>query len=302
MKVHESKDSERRFIISIALTSLILVAEVVGGIYANSLALLSDAAHVFMDIFALGLSFFALRISARPSDDQHTYGYHRVEVFASLVNGISLLAISIGIVIEAINRFRNPLQVRTTEMLIIAIIGLVVNLVVAFVLGMRNENTHVHQRRDLNIYSAFMHVIGDALSSVGVIAAAIVIASTNAQWVDPLVSFLISGLLLVSAYRILHSSLHILIEGVPEGLSIGEIKDQISAVPSVQAVHDLHVWNICSGTVSLSAHVVMDSASSEATSQTLRQINSMLEEKFDIDHTTIQLETDSKCCSSGGCN
>ena len=303
MQPHVSKSSERRFIISITLTSIILVAEVVGGIYANSLALLSDAAHVFMDIFALGLSFFALRISARPSDDQHTYGYHRVEVFASLINGLSLLAISTGIVIEAIDRLRNPLVVRTTEMLIIAVIGLVVNLVVAFVLGQKDEHAGHAQRKDLNVYSAFMHVIGDALSSVGVIAAGLVIAFTGAEWVDPAVSFLISGVLLVSTYRILRSSLHILIEGVPEGLSVAKIKTEISTLPSVQAVHDLHVWNICSGTVSLSAHVVMENTPGEDNSMTLKQINDMLEEKFDIEHTTIQMENSADTCAGGeGCN
>jgi len=303
MRIHESKDTERRFIISIALTGMILVAEIIGGIYANSLALLSDAAHVFMDIFALGLSFFALKISARPSDDQHTYGYHRVEVFASLANGLSLLAISIGIIVEAVDRLQHPLQVRTTEMLIIAVIGLVVNLAVAFVLGMCNKKVAPVKRRDLNVYSAFLHVLGDALSSVGVIAAALIIAFTGAQWVDPVVSFLISGLLLVSSYRVLRSSLHILIEGVPEGLSVNEIKTEICCVPSVQAVHDLHVWNICSGTVSLSAHVVVGSDSREAGTQAVKQINQVLEEKFSIDHTTIQVETSTDYCTGGvGCN
>ena len=303
MRIHQSKETERRFIISIALTGMILIAEIVGGIYANSLALLSDAAHVFMDIFALGLSFFALKISARPSDDQHTYGYHRVEVFASLANGLSLLAISIGIVVEAVDRLRHPLQVRTTEMLIIAVIGLAVNLAVAFVLGMRDKQAAPVKRKDLNVYSAFMHVLGDALSSVGVIAAALIIAFTGAQWVDPVVSFLISALLLVSSYRVLRSSLHILIEGVPEGLSVSEIKNEICCVPSVQAVHDLHVWNICSGTVSLSAHIVMGCDSRETETQALKQINQMLEEKFAIDHTTIQVETTADYCSGGvGCN
>jgi len=303
MRLHDSPDVERRFIISIILTSLILVAEILGGIYANSLALLSDAAHVFMDIFALGISFFALKISARPVDDNHTFGYHRVEVFAALLNGISLLAITIGIVIEAINRLRNPVVVRSTEMLIIAIVGLIVNLVVAFVLGRHDEHAEHSQRRDLNVYSAFLHVLGDALSSVGVIAAAIIISFTGAEWVDPAVSFLIAGILVVSSYRVLRSSLHILIEGVPEGLSVKEIKNEISGVPSVQAVHDLHVWNICSGTVSLSAHVVMDCVSEETNSQALKQINQMLEDKYEINHTTIQMETGPGSCGSGaGCN
>lgn len=285
------------------LTSLILVAEVVGGIFSNSLALLSDAAHVFMDVFALAISFFALKISARPSDDQHTFGYHRVEVLAALINGLSLLAISIGIFVEGVKRLQSPLQVHSTEMLIIAVIGLAVNLIVARVLGQDDHQHTAPGKRDLNVHSAFMHVLGDAISSVGVIAAAVIIRFTGAQWLDPMVSFLIGSILIVSAYRILRSSLHILIEGVPEGLSVQEIKKEMTGMPAVEAVHDLHVWNICSGHISLSAHVVLDCQSSDNESQVLQQINQMLESKYEIDHTTIQMETDPACCGSGsGCN
>jgi cobalt-zinc-cadmium efflux system protein len=303
MKFHGSLDVERRLILSMVLTSLILVAELVGGILSNSLALLSDAAHVFMDVFALGTSFFALKISARPSDDLHTFGYHRVEVFAALINGLSLLAISIGIFIEAVKRLQAPLQVHSTEMLIIAIIGLVVNLIVAFVLGNHDQQNEQPRRKDLNVQSAFVHVLGDAISSIGVIIAAILITITHAQWLDPLVSFLIGGILIFSAYRILRSSLHILIEGVPEGLSVQEIKKEMTVLPAVEAVHDLHVWNICSGHISLSAHVVLDCNVETENNQVLQQINAMLNAKYAINHTTIQMETDPTSCGSGsGCN
>lgn len=303
MKLHNSQAVEKRFILSMVLTSLILVAEVVGGVLSNSLALLSDAAHVFMDVFALAISFFALKISARPSDDQHTFGYHRVEVFAALVNGLSLLVISVEIFVEGVKRLQTPLQVHSTEMLIIAVIGLAVNLIVARVLGQDEHEHAAPGKRDLNVHSAFMHVLGDAISSVGVIAAAIIIQFTHAQWLDPAVSFLIGAILIVNAYRILRSSLHILIEGVPEGLSVQEIKKEMTGMPSVEAVHDLHVWNICSGHISLSAHVVLDCQSAEGENQVLLQINRMLESKYEIDHTTIQMETDPACCGSGsGCN
>jgi len=242
MKFHGSLDVERRLILSMVLTSLILVAELVGGILSNSLALLSDAAHVFMDVFALGTSFFALKISARPSDDLHTFGYHRVEVFAALINGLSLLAISIGIFIEAVKRLQAPLQVHSTEMLIIAIIGLVVNLIVAFVLGNHDQQNEQPRRKDLNVQSAFVHVLGDAISSIGVIIAAILITITHAQWLDPLVSFLIGGILIFSAYRILRSSLHILIEGVPEGLSVQEIKKEMTVLPNMPSTTPPFKW------------------------------------------------------------
>lgn len=315
MHVHNSPNVEKRFIISISLTSLILIAEVVGGIWTHSLALLSDSAHVFMDIFALALSYVALKISARPSDDQHSFGYHRVEVLAALVNGVSLLVIAGGIFYEAVKRWQQPLEIRSTEMLIIAVIGLVVNLVVAFVLGghaHEHDHGHAHEgeekqehepvkRKDLNIYSAFLHVLGDAVSSLGVIIAAILIQITHASWLDPLVSILIGGILLVSSYRLIRSSLHILIEGVPEGLSVNELKKQISGLPAVQEVHDLHVWNLCSGAVSLSAHIVLKQEMNNNGIQVTQSINQMLKKNYAIDHTTIQIEQE-PCNSGSGCN
>ena len=283
------------------LTSLILVVEIVGGILSNSLALLSDAGHVLMDVFALAISYFALKISARPADDLHTFGYHRVEVFAALINGLSLVAIAVTIVVEAIKRFQSPLQIQSTEMLIIAVVGLVVNLIVAFVLGQPDRQNQRTGTKDLNIHSAFMHVLGDAISSVGVILAAILISTTHAVWLDPLVSILIAGILLVSAYRILRSSLHVLIEGVPEGLSVVEIRQELTALPTVEAVHELHVWNICTGHISLSAHVVLEDQGREQSGTVLRQIDEMLDAKYAINHTTIQLETDSAGCGPDGC-
>ncbi len=301
MHVHDSPNVEKRFIFSITLTSLILVAEVAGGIWTHSLALLSDSAHVFMDIFALALSYFALRISARPSDDRHSFGYHRVEVLAALINGLSLLAIAIGIFYEAVKRWQSPTQIRSIEMLIIAVIGLVVNVVVALILG-GHDHEHEHgKRKDLNIYSAFLHVLGDAISSLGVIIAAVIISFTNAVWLDPLVSILIGAILLVSAYRVLRSSLHILVEGVPEGMSVEKIKTEITGLSSIQDVHDLHIWNLCSGAVSLSAHIVLKEDPVDDNEQVIKNINQILKKNYDIDHTTLQIEKE-PCGSGSGCN
>jgi len=298
MQPHQNPGVEKRFILSIVITSVILLAEVLGGIWTGSLALLSDSAHVFMDIFALALSFVALRLSALPPDSRHTYGYHRLEPLAALVNGISLVVISLGIWWEAVQRFREPAAIRSTEMLVIAVIGLLANLAVAFILGSHThlDGEHDHSVEDLNVHSAFLHVVGDAVSSLGVILAAIVIAFTHWEWVDPLVSIFIGVLIAFSAYRVTRKSLHILIEGVPEGVSLTQVENTIDAVVGVRDVHDLHVWNICSGHVALSAHITLDDFQSSHTG--LRtQINAALLTRFGIEHTTLQFESES--CEPG---
>jgi cobalt-zinc-cadmium efflux system protein len=319
MLAHQSKGIQRRFIISMAFTIVILIAEIIGGIVSGSLALLSDAAHVFMDLFALALSMLALRLSSLPPDDQHSFGWHRLEVFAALINGITLVVIAIGIWVEAVQRWLKPVAIQSTEMLVIAVIGLLVNLAVAFILG-GHQHDHAaephdhsdHQghaneesvsiRKDLNLNSAFLHVLGDAISSVGVILAAILIKFTGLSWIDPLVSILIGCIILVSSYRVLRGALHILVEGVPEGLSTTKINQCICELPGVVSVHDLHVWSICSGTVALSAHIVRNETSEAGQILEMQQIKEMLSHKFQIEHTTIQFE-DCPCLNGhGGCN
>ena len=290
MQPHINEGIEKRFIYSLLLTLIILIAEIVGGLWTGSLALISDAAHVFMDVFALGLSYIALRLSALPPDDRHTYGYHRLEVLAALINGITLGAIAIGIFSEAWQRWRNPTAIKSLEMLFIAAIGLVVNLAVALILHNPREEKEHHHREDLNVKSAYLHVLGDAFSSIGVIIAAVLIWRTDWQWVDPLMSMLIGVLILVSSWRVLHSSLHILIEGVPEGLSLNDIGNTISHIPGITEVHDLHVWSICSGHVALSAHVTVEEQSIQVNTALMAAIKQRLHDLYGIDHTTIQLE------------
>lgn len=302
MKAHQNPGIERRFILSIAITSVILIAEVLGGLWTGSLALLSDSAHVFMDIFALALSFVALRLSARPADDRHTYGYHRLEVLAALTNGITLVIIALGIWWEALERLRDPQPIRSLEMLIIAVIGLLANLAVAYILGSHAhaEGEHEHSAEDLNVHSAFLHVLGDAVSSVGVILAAGLIALTNQQWLDPLVSMLIGALIAFSAYRVTRKSLHILIEGVPENISLQKVEGAIQQTQGVSGVHDLHVWNICSGHVALSAHVTLNPAQTEH-SGLREEIRAALLQQFGIEHTTLQFETEPCGQQLSGC-
>jgi len=308
----DTSNTQKRFILSIALTSLILVAELTGGIWSGSLALLSDAAHVFSDIFALGLSYFALRLAARPPDDRHSYGWHRAEVIAAFINGVSLLVIAIGIWVEAIERWRSPVEIKSLEMMVIAAIGLAVNIIVALILGGHDhghDHNHVHDHvnskkaeRNLNVHSAYLHVLGDLISSVGVIVAALLIRLTGARWIDPFISILIGVIILVSAYRVLRRSLHILNEGVPEGLSIGEIKRSITALPEIDAVHDLHVWNLGAEQVALSAHILLLPGGLAQQAAVMEHVKRMLAADFGIEHTTLQFEEMHCGEVHGGCN
>ena len=297
MQAHENSNTGRRFILSIGVTFAILIAEFIGGYWTGSLALLSDAAHVFMDVFALILSYLALRLSALPADDRHTYGYHRLEVVAALINGITLGAIAIEIFTESWQRWFNPQPVKSVEMLIIAVIGLVANLIVVFVLG-GHSNGHEHEegedeaeneREDLNVRSAFLHVVGDAISSVGVIVAAVIIWFSGWEWVDPLMSVFIGVIIVISSWRVLKSSLHILVEGVPENLSVEKIGQSMAGVSGVQDVHDLHIWSICSGHIALSAHVITDNLPLAESDGIMAELKKRLT-KFGIEHTTIQFE------------
>jgi cobalt-zinc-cadmium efflux system protein len=275
--------TERRFVLSLALTSLIFAAEVVGGLLTGSLALLSDAAHIFLDILALAMSYVALRLATRPADDRHTYGFHRLQVLAALANGATLLLVAVGIFREALERLREPASVLAGPMLAVAVVGLIINLVVIFIL-------REHHHDDLNVRSAFLHVVGDALSSVGVIIAGVVILLTGWTIVDPLVSVLIGVIIVAGSGRVLRQSVHILTEGVPEGLTAAQVNAAMLGLPGVEEVHDLHVWTVSPGYVALSAHVVLADQSLAQTHAIQSALKRLLANEFGINHTTIQLE------------
>jgi cobalt-zinc-cadmium efflux system protein len=274
---------ERRFLLALALTGLILVAEVIGGLWTGSLALLSDAAHVSLDLFALGMSYVALRLAARPPDDRHTYGFHRMQVLAALANGATLLLVAFAIFREAWARFQNPAPVLAGPMLVVAAVGLAVNLVVVMVL-------REHDHHDLNVRSAFLHVLGDVLASVGVIVAGVVILLTGWTLADPLISVLIAVIILAGAGRVLRESVHILAEGVPLHLTSSQVAAAMGQVPGVEEVHDLHIWTVSPGYVALSAHVVLDDQALSRTQEMMDGLKQTLAETFSIDHTTIQFE------------
>jgi len=286
---HSHSHLQGKFRLAVVLTSAVLIAEVIGGILTNSLALLSDAAHVFADVFALALSWFAVYLSTLPASNRRTYGYHRVEVFAAFINGVSLVAISIWIFYEAFQRISDPEPVKSLQMLIIAIVGLVANLIVALIFIRESHE-------NLNVKSAFLHVIGDAMSSAGVIIGGIIMKITDWYLIDPILSFVIGFIILFGAIRINREALHILLEGTPRDIDIDNLSNEIKKLSFIKDIHDLHIWSIRSDYTALSAHVLVDAQSIRAMQNTLGSINAMLREKFGISHTTLQLE-----CGEHGC-
>jgi len=277
----------RGFVFAIILTAITLLAEAVGGWWTNSLALLSDAAHVFMDLFALSLSLMAIYLAKRPADDERTYGWHRAEVFASLINGSTLLFIAFGILHEAWSRFANPEAVKSKEMFVIAVIGLVANLVAA-------TQLHGHSHDDLNVRSAFLHVIGDAIASVGVIIGGLIMLYTEWFVVDAIISGLIALIIGWGSVRIIREAAHILLEGVPRGISVAEVVEQMRAVEGVNDVHHLHLWSICSHISALSAHIDIEPDYRLRQGEIIGEIEQMLDHDYHITHSTLQGEC-SRC-------
>jgi cobalt-zinc-cadmium efflux system protein len=273
----------KRLIFAIALTAITLVAEVIGGIWSNSLALLSDAGHVFLDLFALMLSLAAIKLAGQPPNEKHSFGWHRAEVLASLINGLTVFLMAIGILYEGSKRLLSPEEVQTTPMLVIAILGLVANLLAA-------KGLHSHSHDDLNVRSAFLHVLGDAAASVGVIAGAILMHYTGWYQADPLISIAIGLLILVGAGRVLREAIHILMEGVPRGMSVEQVADSIRGVEGVADVHHLNIWAVCSHIFALSAHVEIQPRNDRERETLLHRIEHELSHKFHITHTTIQFD------------
>ena len=278
---HARGANRRRLAIVLALSATYMVAEAVGGAIANSLALLADAGHMLSDVAALALALFAMHVAGRPATARRTYGHHRAEILAALANGATLLAIAAFVVVEAWERLRDPPAVDGGLVIAIAAGGLLVNLVGLRVLhGGRGES--------LNVRGAWLHVLADAMGSVGAIVAGVLLVAFGWAWADPAASVLIAVLVVLSSWSLLRETVGVLMEGAPGGVDVDAVRDAILGVPGVSAVHDLHVWSITSGMVALSAHVrAADGASGDAL---LRALGAVLRERFGIAHTTIQVE------------
>jgi cobalt-zinc-cadmium efflux system protein len=269
--------------VTIGICAAVLVVEVMGGLVFNSLALLSDAGHMFMDTFSLILSLVALHVATLPTDTRRTYGWHRMEVFAALVNGLLLLGASGIILYESVARLFEQVHVHGEGMLVIALVGLAANAVM--LLRLRG-----HAHGDLNLRSAFLHVLSDFAASLGVVIAGAIIALGGPRQADAVVGGLIALAILYGAARVLRDALHILLEGVPKGLALRDVVATIAGVEGVRDIHHFHLWAICSNVVTVSSHILIDPADRHRTDAIIAEINHRLAHRFGITDTTFQLD------------
>jgi cobalt-zinc-cadmium efflux system protein len=265
----------------LGLTVAFTLVEVVGGIATDSLALLADAAHMLSDNFALALALFAVWLAGRPSTPERSFGYQRAEILAALANGVILVALAIWIFIAAWQRFSDPPDVLAGWVALVAIIGLAVNLVAAFLLYQHGHDT-------LNMRAALRHVVADALGSVGVLVSALIILTTGWAYADPIAGVLIALLVLASSWTVLRDSVHILLEGAPRGIDAGALGRRLAEAPGVVDVHDLHVWTITSGFHALSAHVLVEPG--DDCHARRRELEELLLREYGIEHTTLQVD------------
>jgi cobalt-zinc-cadmium efflux system protein len=284
LHIHElNRLALRRLAFSLGITLLFVLVEVFFGILSNSLALLTDAAHNFTDVVALALTIWALGITTRPANAGKTFGYHRAGILVALVNSTTLALIAIGIFYEAGKRFLDPPEVEAGILIWVGLAAVAVNLVTALLVRRGAEH-------DLNLKSAFLHLMGDVLSTTGAVFAGIIIRFTRANWVDPLVSVLIGLLILWNAWGIVRESVLILMESTPADIDVDAMIRDIQAVPGVRGVHDLHVWSLSQSIRTLSAHIVSEDVSLSQGAQVQGAIARLLAEKYRILHATLQLE------------
>jgi cobalt-zinc-cadmium efflux system protein len=277
---HTHRDGVRRLWIALVLTGVFLVAEVVGGLLSNSLALLADAGHMLTDVGALGLSLFVAWFSRRPETDRRTYGYLRLEILAAFINGATLLLLSAWILFEAIVRFRTPEPISGGLMLVVAVLGLLVNVAAAWTL-------HPSQGGSINIRGAYLHVLSDLLGSVGTVTAALLVWYTGWLTADPIASVFVTLLIIRAAWRLVRESVDVLLESTPAHISLGAVREQLEAIPGIESVHDLHVWTVTSNHIAMSAHAIVREPDRQQ--HVLEHVLDAMR-LFGIHHVTIQLE------------
>lgn len=287
---HTAGANARQLTIALALTGTFLIVEVIGGLVFNSLALLSDAAHMFTDAAALAIALLAIKIGQRPADEKRTFGYRRFEILAAAFNAVLLFVVAGYVLYEGIKRILDPEPVGSIGMLIVAAAGLVINLISMRILSSGKD-------RSLNVKGAYLEVWADMLGSLGVLVAAVVITVTDWRWVDPIVAIAIGLWVLPRTWILLRDTTHILLEGAPRGVALSDVRVAILATPGVASLHDLHVWVSGADQASCTVHVVLvEGADADAVRQA---VGDMLEERFDLHHTTVQTELE-PCGDAGG--
>ncbi|OGC93881.1 MAG: hypothetical protein A2W25_16355 [candidate division Zixibacteria bacterium RBG_16_53_22] len=285
-------DIERRLTWALVITLIIFALELAGGFLANSLALKSDAGHLFGDVMALSLSLFAAFVARRPPTARRTYGYHRIEVLAAVFNGMTLFFLAGYIFFQAYQRLISPEPVKSGLMLAVAAIGLVANIIVIMRL-------HEAAAENLNVRAAFLHVLGDMLGSVGIVAGGLIMIFTGNYLADPIISFFVGLIILVGAVGVVREGASILLESVPRNISYENLKGDIARIEGVTSVHDLHIWTISSSNLALSAHIKVSNQSTHSSQRILQAACVLLASDYDIHHTTLQLECD--CCTDDEC-
>jgi len=287
-----SRAPEKALRFVLVLTAALTLAEAIGGWWAQSLALISDAAHMLTDTAALAIALVAVHLGKRSADAQRTFGYARFEILAAALNAAVLILVAIYIFVVAIGRLRNPEPVQTTMMIVLAAVGLIVNLIAMRVLRAGSEH-------NLNMKGAYLEVWSDMLGSFGVLVAGAVIALTGWTRIDPIVAVAVSLWVLPRTWTLLKASVHILLEGVPPGIDVAAIETALRDMPGVAGVHDLHVWSVSSGQVLLTAHIERDVAAIASDSETLVAVRGLIAQQFGISHATLQLEH--VVCDTAGC-
>lgn len=281
--LNRSSIGQKGLALALSVTFVMMLAEVVGGIISNSLALLSDAGHMLTDILALALSLLALRFGVKPATTKKTYGFYRLEILAALINGGILILISLYIFYNAYQRILKPPDIKAPIMMGIAFLGLVVNILAAlFVRKTSKEN--------LNVRGAYLHIIGDALSSLGVLLGGVIILLTGWYRIDSVLSALIGTVIIKGAYGLIKESVDILLEAVPKGIDLEEVIREIKKIKGVKDIHHVHLWTITSGIYALSGHILIEDILTSKSTQILDDINHILRERFSIDHVTLQFE------------
>jgi len=275
----------RRLVAALALSATVMVVEVIGAILTDSLALLADAGHMLTDVAGVSLAIAAVTFAARPATSARTFGYYRLEIFAAVLNAVLLLGVAIFIAIEAWHRWSEPPQVRGGLMLVFAVVGLLANLAAMAIL-------RAGAKESLNVKGAYLEVFSDALGSIAAIVAAIVIAATGWDRADVIASVLVAAMILPRTWSLLREAVDVLLEAVPKGVDVADLRDHLRGVPGVLDVHDLHVWTLTSGMPVMSAHIVVSDAviADGATGPVLDQLGECLEHHFDVRHCTFQIE------------